>query len=161
MVGKGYYIYIYVIKLLHNVLVFVILQLDYFINNIPILSSDSEQFDEDIYNRIDQYLISEKHFLDKNLTIEMLARRLSINKKQLNKILRVKYNMAFHAYINRLRIDHSCALLLDPRNKLIEVIAEECSFNSIRTFESNFKKRYNMSPSEYRRIHRLARCGIC
>lgn len=142
-----------VITLLGGVLVLCSVRLNRIVNEIPIPPDGDVQNNAEIYSKIDQYLINEEHFLDKDISENVLARRLGIKKTVLNKRLRTKYNVAFHGYINKLRIDYSKKLLLDPRNLLIEVVAEECCFNCIRSFEYNFKKLNKITPSEYRRIY--------
>lgn len=146
-----------VLTLLSGVLVLCSVRLNRIIEKIPTLpegeAQKNAQKNAEIYSRIDQYLIIEKHFLDKDISENVLARRLGVKKTVLNKMLRAKFNVAFHGYINTLRIGYSKKLLLDPRNLLIEVIAEECCFNCIRSFEYNFKKLNKITPSEYRRTY--------
>ncbi|WP_419051580.1 helix-turn-helix domain-containing protein, partial [Parabacteroides goldsteinii] len=100
------------------------------------------------------YVVTEKHFLDKDITVDIIVRQCNVKKKSLNKILRLKDDVAFHAYINKQRVIYASALLLEPSNKLIEVVASESCFNNSRTFVRNFKIVYHMTPSEYRRSHR-------
>ncbi len=117
-------------------------------------SSDNTEYVE-VYNKIHQYIVTEKHFLDKGININIIVRQCDVRKKSLNKILRLKDDVAFHGYINRQRVIYASTLLLDPSNKLIEVVASEASFNNSRTFVRNFKAVYNMTPSEYRRRNGL------
>lgn len=119
-------------------------------------SSDNTEYVK-IYNKIHQYVVTEKHFLDKDITVDIIVRQCDVKKKSLNKILRLKEDMAFHGYINKQRVIYASTLLLDPSNKLIEVIASEACFNNSRTFVRNFKAVYKMTPSEYRRRYRLKR----
>ena len=106
-----------------------------------------------IYNKIHQYVVTEKHFLDKNITMNIIVRQCNVGKKLLNKVLRLKDDVAFHGYINKQRVIYASTLLLDPSNKLIEVVASESCFNNSRTFVRNFKAVYHMTPSEFRRSH--------
>ena len=116
--------------------------------------SDNTEYVE-IYNKIHRYVVTEKHFLDKDINVNIIVRQCDVKKKSLNKILRLKDDVAFHGYINRQRVIYASTLLLDPSNKLIEVVASEASFNKSRTFVRNFKAVYNMTPSEYRRRNGL------
>ena len=116
--------------------------------------SDNTEYVE-IYNKIHRYVVTEKHFLDKDINVNIIVRQCDVKKKSLNKILRLKDDVAFHGYINRQRVIYASTLLLDPSNKLIEVVASEASFNNSRTFVRNFKIVYNMTPSEYRRRNGL------
>lgn len=122
----------------------------------------AESFDNteyvEIYNKIHQYVVTEKHFLDKDISVNIIVHQCDVKKKSLNKILRLKENLAFHGYINKLRVIYATNILLDPSNKLIEVVAEEASFNNSRTFVRNFKAVYNMTPSEYRNRYGLKKC---
>lgn len=118
---------------------------------VPKLSENTDYIE--VYNKIHQYVVVEKHFLDKDITINSIMRQCAVKKKLLNKILRQKENMAFHGYINKQRIIYATTLLLDPSNKLIEVVALEACFNNSRTFVRNFVAIYNMTPTEYRHLH--------
>ena len=53
--------------------------------------------------------------------------------------------------VNNHRLEHACSLLLDDSNKTVDAIADESGFKTTRTFLRQFKSRYNMLPSEYRR----------
>lgn len=114
------------------------------------LSDDAEEVE--IYKKIHQYVVVEKHFLDKDISINIIMDHCHVDRALLNKILRQRDKKAFHGYINKHRVIYAAALLLDPSNKLIEVVAMEASFNNVRTFVRNFKTVYNMTPSEYRRF---------
>ena len=116
--------------------------------------SDNTEYVE-IYNKIHRYVVTEKHFLDKDINVNIIVRQCDVKKKSLNKILRLKDDVAFHGYINRQRVIYASTLLVDPSNKLIEVVASEACFNNSRTFVRNFKAVYNMTPSEYRRRNGL------
>lgn len=145
---------LYVMKMLHRVLVFIVIKWGYLLWNYH--SPADKQTDEEICMKINAYLIAENHFLDKEINIKKVALKIGIKKEDLNKVLRVKYNMTFYKYLTQLRIQYSSKLLLDQKNTLVEVVAEESGFNSIRTFERNFKCFNNSTPSEYRRIYALA-----
>ena len=93
--------------------------------------------------------------MDKDISVNIIVHQCDVKKKSLNKILRLKENLAFHGYINKQRVIYATNILLDPSNKLIEVVAEEASFNNSRTFVRNFKAVYNMTPSEYRNRYGL------
>lgn len=115
------------------------------------LSDDAEEVE--IYKKVHQYVVVEKHFLDKDISINIIMDHCRVDRALLNKILRQRDEKAFHGYINKHRVIYAAALLLDPSNKLIEVVAMEASFNNVRTFVRNFKTVYNMTPSEYRRFN--------
>lgn len=122
--------------------------------NIPdlaILELTGNDDNLEIYNKINQYVVVEKHFLDKDISMKIIKLHCNVSKASLNKILRQREKKTFHGYINKQRVIYAADLLLDPSNKLIEVVALEASFNNSRTFVRNFKMVFNMTPSEYRR----------
>nr|WP_129732230.1 helix-turn-helix domain-containing protein [Parabacteroides goldsteinii] len=120
---------------------------------IAVPSNNTEYVE--IYNKVYKYVVTERHFLDKDINVNIIVRQCDVKKKSLNKVLRLKDDVAFHGYINKQRVIYASTLLLDPSNKLIEVVASEASFNNSRTFVRNFKVVYNMTPSEYRRRNGL------
>lgn len=130
-----------------DIFVFVLNEFTY-----PEITEHSDKTQE-VYNKIHQYIVTEKHFLDKNITMNIIVRQCNVGKKLLNKVLRLKDDVAFHGYINKQRVIYASTLLLDPSNKLIEVVASESCFNNSRTFVRNFKAVYHMTPSVFRRSH--------
>ena len=130
-----------------DIFVFVLNEFTY-----PEITEHSDKTQE-VYNKIHQYIVTEKHFLDKNITMNIIVRQCNVGKKLLNKVLRLIDDVAFHGYINKQRVIYASTLLLDPSNKLIEVVASESCFNNSRTFVRNFKAVYHMTPSEFRRSH--------
>ena len=134
-----------------DIFVFVLNEFTY-----PEITEHSDKTQE-VYNKIHQYIVTEKHFLDKNITMNIIVRQCNVGKKLLNKVLRLKDDVAFHGYINKQRVIYASTLLLDPSNKLIEVVASESCFNNSRTFVRNFKAVYHMTPSEFRRSHWIER----
>lgn len=111
-----------------DIFVFVLNEFTY-----PEITEHSDKTQE-VYNKIHQYIVTEKHFLDKNITMNIIVRQCNVGKKLLNKVLRLKDDVAFHGYINKQRVIYASTLLLDPSNKLIEVVASESCFNNSRTF---------------------------
>lgn len=60
--------------------------------------------------------------------------------------------LSFTDYINNLRLAYALELLSDSGNDTIELIAEKAGFGSSRTLYRLFRERYEMSPSDYKRI---------
>ena len=55
-------------------------------------------------------------------------------------------------YINMARLDYSRRLLSSPESIALKEIAEESGFGTPRTFQRQFRARYGMTPSQYRKI---------
>lgn len=112
---------------------------------------DNEQDTGLVYATIMQFVVKEKHFLHKGLDITEVGKQCHINKELINKVLIQKENRMLQDLINIHRLEYACSLLSDETNKTVDVIADESGFNTTRTFLRQFKSRYDMSPSEYRR----------
>ena len=124
-------------------------------NNPPLLSVPAEKREhlDSIYTLIYQYVVTEKHYLDKDIDISEVARHCNIGKDLVNKALVSKKNMTLLDFVNSYRIEYAGNLLLDPANKTVEVVAGEAGFNTTRTFLRQFKSKYNISTSEYRKLN--------
>ncbi len=125
--------------------------------SVVITESDLSHVDEEnndefdpIYTSIIQYVVTEKHYLDKVIDIAEVGKHCHISKELVNKVLSAKANMTLLELVNNHRLKHACSLLLDDSNKTVDAIADESGFKTTRTFLRQFKSRYNMLPSKYR-----------
>lgn len=121
---------------------------------LPPLSADEGDNVESIYKNIYQYVVTEQHYLDKDIDIAEVGRQCHIHKERVNKVLIQKTSGTLLDLVNNCRLEQACVLLLDPANKTIDVIASESGFNTTRTFLRQFKSKYRMSPTEYKRRNR-------
>jgi len=76
-------------------------------------------------------------YLDRNLTIDTLARECGTNRTYLSYYLHDELHQSFYEYINELRLQQVDALMLNPRLSQ-EAIALKCGFNSARTMRSAY-----------------------
>lgn len=106
---------------------------------------------ERIYASIIRYVVTEKHYLDKEIDIEKVGESCHIKKGYVNKALNAEANITLLELVNNHRLKYACILLLDESNKTMDAVADESGFKTTRTFLRQFKSRYNMLPSEYRR----------
>lgn len=102
---------------------------------------------------LNDLMIREKIFKDNDLTLQILAERLSIHPNYLSQILNEMLGVNFYDYLNRYRISEFKNLVKDPfysRYSLL-ALAHESGFNSKASFNRNFKKIEGLTPSEYLR----------
>lgn len=121
----------------------------------PLATAERTELNDAICKRIQLYVVKEKHFQDKDINIGKVVQHCPFTKLQINKALRYKYDLSLSGYVNKVRIEYACVLLVDPSNMIIDVIADASGFNTTRTFERIFKAIHHVSPSRYRRIQRL------
>ena len=105
--------------------------------------------------RLVEAMEKEKPYLDCELTLQKLARRLSIHPHHLSQIINERLNQNFFDFINSYRVEEAKKRLIDPGEKHFSIIAiaEEVGFNSKSAFNSVFKKYVNMTPSEWRKTY--------
>ena len=88
-----------------------------------------------------------------DLSLAVLEENLHLNKFYISHLFSNKLGLRFNDYINSLRISEACRQLLYSDNSMTE-ISDTVGFNTLRTFNRAFMKQKNISPSDYRKIHR-------
>ncbi len=117
---------------------------------LGILKEDDATDYEHWKKKIDR-LINEEVFLDTNLTQHQMAKMLETNSSVLSKVINTGYGLNFNDFINKSRIDYVLKRIEQGEHKVLTLsgISAECGFKSKATFNRAFKKRFNMSPTEY------------
>lgn len=108
-----------------------------------------------IFNEKEQQLVSDviKYIYDnytKELTINDVTDEFDITDTKLNKILMSYSGKRFIEFLNALKIDKACEMLLTTDKSVID-ISFELGFNTVKTFNNNFSKLKNMSPTDFRK----------
>jgi AraC-like DNA-binding protein len=99
---------------------------------------------------LDELMEKERLYLDSQLTLPRLAKRLSIPHTLLSQLLNAQYQMNFKQYINSQRIELAQKLLLEQPNASVEDIAEQSGFVASSTFYSAFKNQTGLTPNRFR-----------
>jgi len=106
-----------------------------------------------IKTNIDALLNEEHVYLNKSLSIDLLASKLNERSHHISQTFSDYIQQNFNDYINSHRIKHAKKLLHDPsydRYK-IEAIANESGFNNKVTFYSAFSKFEGTTPAKFRK----------
>lgn len=108
--------------------------------------------DEDVQRVID-YMKKEKPYVFPGLNLERLAAQLQMSPRLLSHIINRCFDCNFFEFINNYRVEEAKLLFSDPasKEKSILDIMLESGFNSKATFNTLFKKKVGMTPSEYRK----------
>jgi AraC-like DNA-binding protein len=97
-------------------------------------------------------LESKNFFLDPNISIQTLAKKLNSNSKYVSDVINTYKEKNFTAYINEMRIQYIKEKLnneLVYRTYKIKYLAEESGFSSHSVFSSVFKSIEGISPAQY------------
>lgn len=101
--------------------------------------------------RLDKLLSDEKLFMEPDLDLANLAKRLLISMNDLSFLINEGYGVNFFTLINRCRIQEAKRLLLSPAHRHLSIlgIAYEVGFTSKTTFNTTFKKQVGQTPTAY------------
>lgn len=102
------------------------------------------------FMQMEASLISGKLFLNPNMTREDLMKITGLSKNRLGALLQEQANDNFSGYLNRLRVEHSVALLKEKDKFTIDAIATLSGFNSRSAYYTAFNKVFHLSPAQYR-----------
>lgn len=105
-----------------------------------------------IAQRLQQMMTDQKLYLDPDLTLESLARKLEISRHTLSQVLNERFQKSYLEFVNEFRLAEAQTRLNDPKYKhyTIAAIAMDSGFNSLSRFNENFRKRLGMTPSAFR-----------
>lgn len=106
-------------------------------------------------SRLEQYMREHKPYLNCLLNLDNLAGQLQWSPRHLSQVINRHYQQNFFDFINTYRVEECKRLLSDParRDETMLEIMESAGFNSKATFNTFFKKKAGLTPSEFR--HRL------
>ena len=110
-----------------------------------------KETEEQILNKLKRFE-SSKRFINKDISLAVLAGQLDSNTKYLSEIINTHYNVNFNTYINKLRINYIIEKLkTDPNfiNYKISYLAENCGFASHSSFATVFKSITGISPVKF------------
>ncbi len=111
----------------------------------------------DFAEKIDSVMRNQKPYLFPDLTLDMLAEKLTMSSKDLSMIINRHFDNNFYEFINNYRIEEAQVMLIDPaqKTKTITDIYLDVGFNSKSVFNTFFKKIVGTTPSEYRIAQQL------
>lgn len=106
------------------------------------------------YVRLEDHLNSvfEKLSTDEilGMSVDELAARFNCSRRHLNRLFHQRFGLSVSTLRMELRLLKAASLLRDADAKIINV-AEQCSFNHLGLFNTCFKRRFGMSPGEWRK----------
>lgn len=110
-----------------------------------------EETEESILSKLKRFEVSKK-FLNREMSLAVLAGQFETNTKYLSGVINKNYNDNFNTFINKLRINYIIEKLKTDQNYInykISFLAEECGFSSHSSFATVFKSIIGMSPATF------------
>jgi len=109
--------------------------------------------DSDLYERLNREVIEKQCYLDSDLSIDSLAKRLGVSGYRLRGLINKTLGYTnFSTYINAYRIESIKQVLSKPEysHQPILTIAMNHGFNSLSPFNRAFKQIEGITPREFR-----------
>ncbi len=110
-------------------------------------SLEDQQRDLAIVARLDDYVAAHKPYLDPDLTLARLARKIVIPAKQVSAAINRVKGENVSRYINRLRIDEACTMLAGGKSVTASML--DAGFNTKSNFNREFLRVKGKSPSQW------------
>ncbi|MBQ3028250.1 MAG: helix-turn-helix transcriptional regulator, partial [Lachnospiraceae bacterium] len=85
-------------------------------------------------------------------SLKKLAEKTEYDYAYLSRIFRKIVGISYNTYVNHYRLSHACYLMENTDFSIIQC-ALESGYESVRSFNRNFKAYLGMTPTEYRESH--------
>ena len=117
--------------------------------------SEVDITDSETVSRLEQLMLNDQLFLDPNLTVQRLAKRLHLPARNVSAAVNKAEGMNISQYVNEFRLAYAADLLVSG-NESVTRIAERSGFMTRSNFYREFQRVYDQSPTEYRSTGPLA-----
>lgn len=120
---------------------------DFIIHEKEILSNEEKH---EIRKALENYILNTKIYLDPNLKIEDLAKKIHISVRKLSATINQVFKYNFNRFINEYRITEAKGRILEnPEKTVIDKLYMNVGFNSRSAFNHAFKESTGKTPAEF------------
>ncbi len=113
---------------------------------------ESTNFKEAANNEESQLLIKILRYIEKNFKtpclLQTAAEELSYGYSYLSRTFKKRMGISYTEYLNKYRINRALYMLSNQNHVQIQQIAEECGYDSLCSFNRNFKHFTGRTPRE-------------
>ena len=88
---------------------------------------------------------------DKEITLNTIAEIANMTKNAFCKYFKKRTNKTYVQFLNELRLEHACKLLLLNKDLSISEVAEKSGFNNMSNFNRQFKVVKQLSPTAFKK----------
>ena len=92
------------------------------------------------------------HF-EKKISLEDIAEVATMTKNAFCKYFKKRTNKTYFRFLNELRIEKACKLVISQNDMSISEISERCGFNNISNFNRQFKSIKLLSPTGFKKTN--------
>ncbi|SDX25713.1 transcriptional regulator, AraC family [Ruegeria halocynthiae] len=116
-------------------------------NPAPVANTE----DEEVVDLLQALMYEQQLFLDPNITVQRLAKRLSLPARTVSSAVNRTQGTNMSQYVNEFRLAHA-ARLLTQTDESVANIATQSGFLARSNFYRAFQRVYGQSPTEYRTL---------
>lgn len=145
------------VLLLVAMVLYQLIQESSFLTPIPLgnkykKSTLSPEIKATILDRIEEVLVKQQFYKRDDASLTSLADELGVTTHHLSQVLNESLMISFQDLIARYRVREACRLLRDESHAQVKIenVANLVGYNSKSAFNTAFKKRTGLTPSEYR-----------
>jgi AraC-like DNA-binding protein len=99
-------------------------------------------------NRIHEYLM--KNYQEE-INLDKIAELVHMAPASACRFFKSSTGMTIFEYLNKIKIDYSCRLLLNTDLNIVD-ISYDCGFNNLSHFNKQFRKFIGKTPTQYRKL---------
>jgi len=108
---------------------------------------------DDLQTRLMDLMVNEKVFLNPEISLDDLSQKLSVSSKKISQLLNETFHQNYFDFVNSHRIEEAKRLMTESKDPKITVleIMYQAGFNSKSSFNTLFKKKTGLTPTEYKK----------
>ena len=116
----------------------------------------ADMTDEQLMNWIDDQIERLELYRNADVTLKEIAQALGLTQRRITQVIKTRReDNTLAEYLTSKRLLAGCRMLVDQPNWTIDAVAHEAGFGGTTTFRTIFRKRFGMSPKQYREKKRL------
>lgn len=102
-----------------------------------------------LVNKTKNYIY--EHY-QKPISLSIIAETLNVSSSYLSNIFHKSAGKSYIKFLTEVRLKQAATLLRSNRELTLEIITKKVGYISVKHFSYTFKKYYNISPGEYRKL---------
>ena len=114
-----------------------------------------EMNDKELFTYLSSAIVNKQMYLDPEFSRKQLITQFGVTKERIGQAFsRGSDYTSLPDFINDCRLEAACRMLIENPEKSISEVAVQCGFAQPATFSRNFRTKYSLSPSEFRKSRR-------
>ncbi|HDS08424.1 MAG TPA: AraC family transcriptional regulator [Bacteroides sp.] len=104
-------------------------------------------------NKIHEYLM--KNYREE-INLQKISELVHMAPASVCRFFKASTGITIFAYLNKIKIDYSCSLLLNTDLNIVN-ISDDCGFNNLSHFNKQFRRFMGTTPTQYRKLRQVRR----